>query len=237
MDRRNRRAKRPAVERVEARDLPSGIVATPRTMPVIARAGDVVHSSQAGQPGPGQGGTGGDFPNQALVPTGVPTRRERAREAFRATYAGPFTVGRGRFSTEARQVYARGSGTSNAFLHGDHQMRIVLPTDPAAPVTGVIVQYDRSNASAGVLGLRLSGTPGDVDRAGRPTTLAFTVDTDISAGIFTGATGQGTVRIRYIPSGRSGPGIFSQGTALVLVRGSIFTAGVNDPLRNSDIDP
>jgi hypothetical protein len=234
MDRRNRRAKRPAVERVEARDLPSGLLATPRMMSAGARVGDVVHSSQ---PGPGPGGTGGDVPNQALMPTGVPSRHERAREVFRATYAGSFTVGRGRFSTEARQVYARGAGTSNAFLHGDHQMRIVIPTDPAAPVTGVIAQYDRSNASAAVLGLRLTGSPQDVDRGGRPTTLAFTVDTDISSGIFTGATGQGTVRIRYIPSGRSGPGIFSQGTALVLVRGSVFTSGVNDPLRNTDIDP
>ena len=235
MDRRTPRARRPSVERVEARHLPSGLVVSGGA----ALAGDVARAEQAGQPGPGpgQGGTGGDFPNQALVPTGVPTRHERAREVFRATYAGPFTVGRGRFSTEAQQVYARGAGTSSAFLHGDQQMRIILPTDPATPVTGVIVQYDRGNASGGVLGLRLIGLPGGVDRAGRPTRLTFTVDTDISAGVFTGALGRGNVQVRYLPSGRGGPGIFSQGTAQILIRGTIFTSGVNDPLRNADIDP
>jgi hypothetical protein len=237
MDRRNRRAKSPAVERVEARDLLSSLIAMRGGMDHVVHARQVAPSPIAAQPAPGQGGTAGEVPNQALRPTGVPTQHERAREAFRATYSGPFTVGRGRFSTEARQVYARGSGTSKAFLHGDQQMRIIIPTDPSAPVTGVIAQYDRSNASGGVLGLSLIGSPGDVDRAGRPTTLAFIVDTDISAGIFTGATGQGAVTIRYIPSGRSGPGIFSQGTAQVLVRGTIFTSGVNGPLRNVDIDP
>jgi hypothetical protein len=169
--------------------------------------------------------------NEILNPSGQPTPREQRRQTLRATFSGPYTIGPGRFSSQASQVFIRGAGTSNAFLHGDLLLRIATPNDPEQPPTGALTMFDRNASNGSQLGLELTGSRQDVDRFGRPTRFTFTIDHTVSGGVFTQASGSGTLQIRYLASGR---GI---GTAQVLARGSVYTLGTTNVLANSDIDP
>jgi hypothetical protein len=169
--------------------------------------------------------------NEILNPAGQPTRHELRRQAFRATFSGPYVIGPGRFTSQASQVFIRGAGTSTAFLHGDILLKIATPTDPDQPPTGALTMYDRNANNGSQLGLRLTGSRQGVDRHGRPNRFAFTVDDGASGGAFTQASGQGTLQVRYFASGRN------SGTAQVLATGRIYTLGTTNNLRNSDIDP
>lgn len=166
--------------------------------------------------------------NQVTNPTGIPTPHEILRTRFSAAMSGPFRVGPGRYSTEAAQLFLKGGGTSNTFIHGDYQLRVILPTDPAQPPTGAMTIFDRNQAGGSQLGLLLTGSPADLDAFGRPTRMAFTVDDTVSGGIFTGASGAGVVEIRYVGRGRN------QGTAKVLVQGQVYTLGTTYSLATAN---
>ena len=167
---------------------------------------------------------------------GTPTPREQKREQFRAAFEARFFNGPPRFVEEAKQIYFLGVGGSNQFLHGNLQMRLFTPKDPAGTVVGTAGLFDRNNNSSGVLLLFLSGNPNDVDAAGRPTHLTFDVNGGGgSGGTYASSTGQGTVDIRYFP-GRHAPHRpyhGEAGTANVIVRGMIFTAGTNNPILST----
>ena len=166
--------------------------------------------------------------NQVTDPTGIPTPHEALRTRFSAALSGPFRVGPGRYSTEAAQIFLKGGGTSNTFIHGDYQLRIILPTDPATPPTGAMTIFDRNIMAGSQLGLLLTGSPTERDALGRPTRMAFTVDVTVSAGIFTQASGEGTVEIRYLDRGRN------QGIAKVLVQGRVYTLGTTYSLATAN---
>lgn len=150
------------------------------------------------------------------------------RIASRFVFDGKFVQGHGRYNDEANQVLIKGIGTSTFFLHGDIQLRAVVPTDPSRPTSGAATSFDRNTNSNSSFGIDLTGSTADVDRAGRPTKFTFTIDKNLSGGVFGQANGTGTVTIRYIPDGHRADGITSQGRAIVLITGDIYTLKTNN---------
>jgi hypothetical protein len=76
-----------------------------------------------------------------LYPPGTPqpTPAEVARESFVDRAVGRYTVGPGRFDTQALTIHGYGkSSTSNIFRRNHFQFLIFEPTDPTQPVTGEI---------------------------------------------------------------------------------------------------
>ncbi len=176
--------------------------------------------------------------NLILMPTGTPTARELKRQRFTATFEGHYTVGAGQFSTQALQVHINAVGGANTMAHPDIQMRIIKPVDPTLPNSGVLAIFDRNLNSNTVLGLDFSGPFGNVDRGGRPDFFnQLSIDANESSGVYDEAYSQGIMQIRYIPSGKHTPGVFSQGTAIIKIQAQIYTTGVDFILANSSINP
>lgn len=226
MKRRTRRGWRPALERMESRELLSGITAALANRRPLA---PMVSTAQSG--------SGATPVNEFFTPTEgeVPTPRELARERFVAAMGGPYAIGPGMFTDQALHISASGVGSSSAFLHGNYQMSIVVPKDPTQPITGVVSMFDRNINSGGLFSVDLTGTPGGFDRAGRPNLFTYVTDVNLSAGIFGESDIHGTLQVRYQPSGRPSPGGFEQGTAQVLFRAQVFTVGTNNPLHNANL--
>ena len=221
--RRRSRRTRPRIEGLEGRDLPS-------VAAIYFRAAALAHTRAAGGGAPsGMGGGSG------MTTTGTPTPREQAREVFVAKYAGNFAVGPPRFTDQARSVLVLATGSSTAFLHGTLTLRAYPPKDLAGTVTGTATLFSRNVANTGSeLSVDLQGSPGALDRAGRPTLLTWTVNGN-SGGIFAGATGQGTVAIRYAPdgSGRLHAHVPDAGRAFVAFRGQVVITGTGSDLFGS----
>lgn len=99
--------------------------------------------------------------NNPLVPTQGETRtpREAARQRFRASFGGPYSIGPGMFADQAFHIVARGVGSSSAFLHGNYQMSIVIPKDPTQPFEAVVSMFDRNINSTGIQGARHDREP------------------------------------------------------------------------------
>lgn len=218
MEPQSRRAARPTVEAMEARELLSGIMAVLTNPPKrIAASGS---SGNAGTPSPSQG-------NSILTPLigqGTPSPAEQARQAFYAVFNGPATVGPGRFSDQSSIQYIRGVGQSNFFFHGNLNLGFAVPTDPAKAPTGEALLQDKNTNSSGAVGLILTPVPGAVDRQGRITRATFEADPNIYSGIFFADTASGTVDSRYRGQ-----------MATVAFRGSIYTSGLTSPLKNADL--
>jgi hypothetical protein len=183
--------------------------------------------------------------NVALTPTGFLTPQELKNETFNAVFKGPYTVGPGPTSDEAADYYIRGAGQGTTFLHGDIQLRIVVPKDPGTPFGAVSAIFDRNLNSNTVLGfdsstpqLDANGQQINVDAAGRPNFLSpITVDVNSSSGLYDEAFSQGTISITYMPSRTRTRGLIGQGTAIIRIHALIYTPNVDFILANSDIDP
>jgi hypothetical protein len=181
---------------------------------------------------------GGKIVNAALAPTGTLTRRELRRERFVAQYVGTYTVGPGRTSDEANQVFITAAGSANTMLHSDIQMLLVTPKDASTPIGGITTIFDRNLNTNTVLGLDLSAPQQDVDSGGRPNYIpTVSVDVNVSSGTYVEAYSVGTISIKYIPNGKHTPGVFSQGKAIVTIHAQIYTSNTSFILRNSNIDP
>jgi hypothetical protein len=246
MDSHNRRAVRPEVERIEARELLSALTtgligpAHPPVAVLLSQGlaaqeaqvpGTTTTSTSTSQPAKGNtfGVTTGPYVNGATSPLltfGTPTPAEAAREKFSAGFGGPFYGGPGRFSDQAHIQYFRGLGSSSAFLHGDFNMAIVTPTDPNEPFYGDAVLEDKNVNSGGIIGLVLQGNRTDVDQFGRPTKMTFQADPNIYSGVFFIDTASGTVNIHYNNT---------NGSANVVFKGRVYTNGLTNPLVNSDL--
>jgi hypothetical protein len=243
MDVRKQRACRPRLERVERRDLPSGLIASMVAShpPVSAAAmldrrvaaaavsaanvgasGTTVEQGQSRFP-LGNGFTGNT--NSPLLGAGTPTPYELKRETFKAQFSGPVYTGPGRFSDQLTTYYFRGIGGSSWFLHGDYNMAVVVPTDNTAPFIGEAVLQDKNNNSSAVVGFILQGNRTDVDSQGRPTKLELTADPNIYSGVFYSNAAEGTVTITYGP----------KNTAHVAIDARVYTSGLTSPLVNSDL--
>lgn len=180
----------------------------------------------------------GNIVNAALVPTGTLTPRELRRERFVAQYVGTYTVGPGRTSDEANQVFIAAAGSSNTMLHSDIQMLLVTPKDSATPIGGVSAIFDRNLNSNTVLGLDLSAPQQNVNRGGLPNSIpTVSVDANLSSGTYDEGYSVGNISIKYIPNGQHTPGVFSQGKAIITIHAQIYTSNVGFILRNANIDP
>ena len=210
--RRTRRKLHPRVESVERRELMSGITAMLATQPRVHVSALTLTGNQTGT-------------NSPFIPgLGTPTPHEMARERFHATFSGPVVSGPGRFSSESKIYYFRGTGGSNQFLHGDYQMAIVFPTDRTQPITGGIYMQDRNNNSGGQMAFDLTIDPSSVDRFGRPTRATFVNDPNIYSGIYYFNTANGSMKIRYFGH-----------QAAVVVDGLVYTNGLTGVFRNTDL--
>ncbi len=216
---------RPLLEPCERRELLSGIIASSASM-VRVKTGLRVQDVGSAFALPTAGS------NTFVSPPGTPTAETLAKTRFRATFVGPYHVGPGRTSAESSQLYIRGSGRSNFFLHGTTQLRAVTPVDTASAPVGTIVLVDRNINNSGQLGLDLTADPASIDGQGRIRRFTWTVDSNYSSGVFTNAAGQGTLDIKY---GRvPGPGKF--GMAAMLIQGRVLTQGIGDPTLNAPLD-
>jgi hypothetical protein len=221
MSRRQRPTAAPRVEAIEPRVLPSlSMFLAAWSSPARFAQG---HSSFAAQAAPPPAY------NEVTHPTGTPSVHELRRTRSFAAMSGTFGIGPGRYSSQQFQLFSQGVGTANTFLHGDYQLRIVVPTDPTLPPTGAMTLFDRNTSAGSQLGLLLTGSRRDVDAFGRPTKFLFAVDQDVSGGLFSEATGQGTVEVRYFSKGPT------SGSAKLLVRGQVYTLGTTFSLANSNI--
>jgi hypothetical protein len=256
MGRRIRRGLRPDLESFERRELLSSITDVMAAGNLSSHGASGAGASQsvtaAGQPsgsghfvpstmsiatadnqGPPPVGT-----NLALTPIGTLTRRQLRRERFSARLKGTYTIGAGRTSTEANQIYIAAAGGANTMRHVDIQMLIIIPKDPTATISGVSTIFDRNINTNTQLGLDIYASPQNVDRAGRPDNFpTITPDVNISSGSYVDPYGQGVVTIRYIPNGNQTPGVISQGTAIVTIHAQIYSAGTSFILHNSNINP
>lgn len=162
----------------------------------------------------------------------TPTRHEARRQAFYALYPARFTTGPGRFTDQRTQTFHQGEqkGNSNFFLVSELTLSTVAPKDPAQPVTGQAVLFDRNaNNTGNILVLDLVNA-GPVDKLGRPTKMTWTVNGS-SGGSFSGAEGQGTLRLTYKPGGKVGGRVLASGRSALLFRGSVYTTGLSDLVR------
>lgn len=166
----------------------------------------------------------------ADVGTPQPTPREAARERFFASFIGRAETGPPRFTDQAYQVFFVGPMTSSTFLRGNLVMRVYVPKDPTQPITGQAAMIVRNVSNTGnelVLDLQ-----GDAQASGlaKPTQLTWTVNGS-SGGLYSGATGQGTVTIRYRHFGNAvGPRVIP-GAATVIFHGTLVVNGVTNVLR------
>jgi hypothetical protein len=239
MGHRNRRDLKPFAEYCEPRALLSGIINVMAQNSLATLRGSAgtgfMPSSQSIAIPSNQGPQG---LNLALTPTGTLTPREQRREQFVAVFKGPYTIGAGRTDTEASQVFIQGAGNSNWMNHADLQLSIVAPKDPSIGFTGVASVFDRNLNSNSELGVNISAPITAVDAAGRPNEFNnVAIDVNMSAGVFVEAYAQGSIAIRYMPSGKHTPGVLDQGTAIVIIRAQIYTTGVGFILRNSNLNP
>jgi hypothetical protein len=206
--RRPRSRRRPALEGLEARDVPT----------VLPGWGLPAHR-------PGATLTGAQQTPTLTMPGGVPTPHEQARQRFDARFSGPLRIGPGRTSAQSSVVYLRAGGTSNAFFRGSVLIGLSIPADPGLPVTGVAAVFP-SNASATGSTLVLDLTAPRPADGTPPAQLSWTVD-GASAGLWAGAVGSGTLTL-----------LFRRGhTAGAVFEGTIVTTGVTNLLNAAHISP
>jgi hypothetical protein len=247
MRQRLTRDRRPCVEECEHRSLLSTVLdimaanslATQRQDSILSTSrngGFALSPTSIAVPenqGPPPPGT-----NLAITPTGTLTPRQLKIERFSASFAGPYTIGPGRTSTEALTTFITGRGSATTIIHGDIQLLIITPKDPTMQIGGVSGIFDRNLNSNTVLGLDISAPQQNVDSAGRPNHFpSVIVDVNASSGLYDEAFAQGVLNIRYIPNGKHTPGVISQGTAIVTIHAQIYSTRTFFILRNATLDP
>lgn len=227
--------RRPVVEGLEARDLPSpnGLIGKRAPGPflnpkIIQQSVELLYTG----------------PNATTPMT--PTPQEVRRETITAQWTGQYIVGPPTFSDRASTIYFHAvDGGSNAFLKGKFQMVLYPPANPdATPNPG----DPYANQTAGVAGLipqnflqsgallilDVNTTPGLVSNApdSLPTHLTWTFDT-ASGGPFTAPAGftqgTGTLDIKYLPNRVPLAHTKGSGTMIVTFQGLINYSGLISP--------
>ncbi len=176
--------------------------------------------------------------NLLLQPEGEMSPSEFRRTQYQATFVGPYTIGPGRYASEALQVSVRGAGRTTDMLHADIQVGAIIARDPSVQNSGASVIFDRNLNSNSALGFNLASPSTDVDSQGRPNRfVGVSLDANSSSGSYVEGFSQGVMEIRYVPSGRRTPAGFEQGTAYVKFKGQVYAPRVAFILRNSNINP
>jgi hypothetical protein len=249
MGRRVARKHFPLIEECECRAFLSGITdvmaangiaASMRSLAEAASRGPSIPSVAAPQ---NQGpllNPDGSVNNAALAPTGNVTQRQFHKEQFKAHFIGTYTVGAGPTTDERNQVFITGAGSAKTMLHSDIQMLLVTPNDPNSPIGGVATIFDRNINSNSNAGFDIAGEQSSqsIGRNGLPVFLnKVSIDVNISSGLFTEGYSIGSIRVRYIPSGKQTRGVLSQGKAVVTLYARIYVPNASLLLRNTHINP
>jgi hypothetical protein len=176
--------------------------------------------------------------NLLLHPEGTMTPRQYKKSLYTATFAGNYTIGPGRFDTEALQVAIQGVGRTTNILHADIQIGLIVARDPSVQNSGASAIFDRNINSNSALGFNLASPSSDVDSHGRPNRFEkVSLDANISSGTFVEGFSQGVLQIRYVPNSKRTPGVIEQGTAYVKFTGQVYAPNVANLLRNTNINP
>jgi hypothetical protein len=159
-----------------------------------------------------------------------PTPKELARQQFVAKVVGTYGTGQGRFTDQAFQVAVLASGGSNSLFHINLNFVYFFPKDTTQPVTGVALLSGKNVTTGGnALGLDLVADAQQPGFHGLPTQFTWTVNGN-SGGTYTGSTGQGTLRIRYYPSGNGPLHGFGAGQIALEFQGLVNSTGVDNVL-------
>jgi hypothetical protein len=219
MPRRSLKCFKPTVSDLESRAILTVMGVQPALSDVVDLAQTLAAQSSTPAPTP---------PVPPLIPgPGQPLPNELARTRFAASFGGPFLSGPPRYTGESAILNYRGLGTSTQFLHGDYQMAIVLPNDPAATITGAAFMQDKNLTGGNEVGLDINFDRTTLDGRGRPTQGTWVTDPNIYSGANFFNSGSGTVQIRYSRNG----------TAATFFRGHIYTNGITNILRNTNLHP
>ena len=176
--------------------------------------------------------------NLLLQPMGRMTPQQYKKSLYTATFVGNYTIGPGRFDTEAMQVAIQGVGRTTNMLHADIQIGVIVAKDPSIQNSGASAIFDRNLNSNSALGFNLASPSTDVDSHGRPNRFqTVSLDPNISSGSFVEGFSQGVLQIRYVPNGRHTRGVLEQGKAYVKFTGQVYAPKIGNILRNSNINP
>jgi hypothetical protein len=223
-----RRRCRPALEGLEARDLPS-------TTPATASP---AHSARFPDPAVIANSINLLYGPNSLTPQ-TPTPREVKRQTFTARWVGTYTVGPPRFDDRASTIrFFSKNGGSNQFLKGKMLMALYPPADahatptPGNPfanqVTGITTMYPQNLLQTGsTLFLDDVGPPASAsasDPKALPTHLTWTVDSFAGAGAYVEPAidffqGTGVMDIKYIPDRHPLQGTMGSGRMIVSIQG------------------
>jgi hypothetical protein len=230
-DRSRRRV--PRVEGLETRALLSVVPwlirsGQPIHHPALVASGSSLQALASGAAGGGGGNSGGVNSTQMDQPT--PTPHELARERYISKLVGTFVVGPGRFTDQAASVLILATGGSNQSFHTNLQMAIFTPANTVSGMTTAEVSLTGRNIGSTGSALDLDATaPPPNNRVRIPTHYTWTVSSN-SGGLYTAATGQGTIDIQFIPGGKIPKGATGAGRAIIVVRGMVNVVGIYDDL-------
>ncbi|MDR3620426.1 MAG: hypothetical protein P4L85_13830 [Paludisphaera borealis] len=176
--------------------------------------------------------------NLMLSPMGTMSPLQYKKSLYTAKFVGNYTIGPGRFDSEALQVAIQGVGSTTNMLHADIQLGLIVAKDSSIQNSGASVIFDRNLNSNSALGFNLASPSSDVDSHGRPNRfVSVSLDTNTSAGTFVEGYSQGVLEIKYKPNGKRTRGVLEQGTAVVTFKGQIYAPNVAYILRNANINP
>src|SRR5690606_34556344 len=68
--------------------------------------------------------------NLLLSPIGRMTPQQYRKSLYQASFVGTYTIGPGRFDSEAMQLAIQGAGRTTDMLHADIQVGIIVARDP-----------------------------------------------------------------------------------------------------------
>lgn len=256
MGRRRRTAARPTLTSLEGRELLSGIIAalatashrTPTRAAIAAanaaaRASSSNPSVQSAQETTQTNGLPVVFTFQGTRPTPF----EQSRQVFRAVFEGTFQTGAPLFADQSSRTVITATGSTTASLHSSLQLLLVtyppgggplpnLTYGTTQPVQGIATMTDKNLNTSGSLLVDLQGDRSSLDAGGRPTAVTYSGNPFFgvlgtgAGGVFAPSINAGTVTIKYHPSGKTRPGVTSEGTALVVFRGLTFNSGTTLPI-------
>lgn len=219
----------PRVEGLETRELLSVVPwlirsGQPIPHPALVASGSRLQALASGAAGGGGGNSGGVTSTQMDQPT--PTPHELARQRYINKLVGTFVVGPGRFSDQATSVLILAQGGSNQASHTNLQMAIFTPANTVNGMTTADAAITGRNVGSTGSTLDLSATsPPPNNRVGIPTHYTWTVGPS-SGGLYSSATGQGTIDIKFIPGGKIPPGATGAGSAIIVIKGSVNVVGI-----------
>jgi hypothetical protein len=152
---------------------------------------------------------------------GPPTPQELAKQRFAARLSGTFETAQGRYQQQPLQGLVLTTGGSNQSLRLQSQMQFFTYTDPSLPPNGQINLSAKNVGNTGnMLLLDLTADPTSLSH-GLPSHFTWTVN-GASGGVWTGATGQGTLDVHYTVTGSSRGG-YLKGKAIVVAQGLVVS--------------